>query len=142
MKKIIVGIFALLFCLAGLSAEHLKIKVGGKSIHYNQIRVINKTSYPKYSCSAFLLEESKGKMYVKESLGRFNLDGMGDQDTCTFTTNIRAGSYIGIDIPDNLKEVTYSLRYDEGLFIDTIEVTLVNGTTPVSDGETPLGAEF
>ena len=142
MKKIIVGFFALLFCLAGLSAEHLKIKVGGKSIHYNQIRVINKTSYPKYSCSAFLLEESKGKMYVKESLGRFNLDGMGDQDTCTFTTNIRAGSYIGIDIPDNLKEVTYSLRYDEGLFIDTSEVTLVNGTTPVSDGETPLGAEF
>lgn len=142
MKRMVVAFMALLFCVAGLSAEHLKIKIGGKSIHYNQIRIVNKTSYPKYSCSAYLLNEVNGKMYVKESLGRFNLDGMGDQDTCTFTTNIRAGSYIGIDLPDSLKEVTYSLRYDEGIFIDTIEVTLVNGTVPVSDGEAPLGAEF
>lgn len=142
MKKIVVAILGLLFCLGALSAEHLKVRLDGKSIHYNQIRIVNKTDYPKISCAVYLLEEANGKTYVKEFLGKFNMDGFGDQDTCTFTTNVGKKALIGVELPEDMKEVTYSILYDDGLIIDTIELTLVKGTTPLNDGHIPLGKEF
>lgn len=142
MKKIIAVILGAFFCLAGLSAEHLKFKVAGDAIHYNQIRIVNKTDYKNFKCEVFLLEEVDGKTYVKEALGKYHLGGFGDQDTCTFVTNVVRGACVGIELPDDLKEVTYSAVYDEGFIIDTIEFTLIKGSAPVANDGSQLGREF
>ncbi len=142
MKKVIVGILGLLFCLAGLSAEHLKFKVGGFGVHYNQIRLINKTKYSNFDSSVFLLEEVDGKMYVKGELGKYHLNEFNDQDTCSFVTSVNRGAHLGVEIPDNLKEVTCSVAYYDNFIFDTIEITLENGTGPLKNDETPLGREF
>ena len=142
MKKISALLLGLLFCAAALGAEHLRIKVGGEVNHYNQIRIVNKTDYSKFNCEVFSLAEVDGKMYVRESLGKFSLNGYNDQDTCTFLTNVAKGSYIGVELPENMKGVTYSASYDDGLLIDTIELVLIKGTTPKNDDQSSLGREF
>lgn len=142
MKKIIVGIFALLFCLAGLSAEHVKFKVAGSGLHYNQIRMINKTKYSNFNCEVFLLEEVDGKKYVKGSLGKFHLNEYNDQDTCSFVNSVNKGSDLGIEIPDNLKEVTCSISYVDNIVFETIEITLTNGSGPLKNEGATLGREF
>ena len=142
MKKTIVAGLGLLFCLASLGAERLRIKVDGKSTHYNQIRLINKTDYAKINCEVFLLEENGGKTYVKESLGNFGLRGFNDQDTCTFTTNLYRGALVGVELPEDMTNVTYSLHCDDGLFIDTLEIILLNGKDAKTNENSSLGREF
>ena len=142
MKKIIVAIFGILFCLGALSSEHFKFKVGGYTLKYNQIRMINKTKHSNFDCEVFLLEEVNGKKYVKGTLGRFHLNNYNDQDTCSFVNSVNAGSDLGVAIPDAYKDVSCSISYINYLLFDTIEITLVNGSGTVSNDDRILGQEF
>ncbi|MBQ3835783.1 MAG: hypothetical protein IJS51_03955 [Treponema sp.] len=142
MKKLIAVVLGLLFCLAGLGAERLRIKVEGNSTHYNQIRIINKTDYAKFKCDLYILEEADGKTYVKESLGSCDLKGFNDDDTCTFVSNLYRGALVGVELPGDMTNINYSLDDDEGVFIDTLEIILGSGSDKNPVGKKSLGREF
>lgn len=132
MKKIVLAFFSLLFCLSALSAEHIKFTVDGTEHRYNQIRIVNNTRQD-FDCTAYILEKRGDKFVAQEALGVFHLKNGNEYDTCT--KFIHRGTHIGIDVPESAGNVTYVVSYKDYPLFDIIEVTLI-------DGESPLGKEF
>ena len=136
MKKMSIVLCSLLFCVAGLYAEHIKFTVAGPEKRYNQIKVVNNTKASDFDCIAYFLEERGDKYIAQEAIGVFHLQESGSSDTCNYVLQlIKKGLHIGLDVPEEVGPVTYVLSYKDYLLFDAIEITLISG-------ESPVGKEF
>ena len=139
MKRNICFLCFVILLLTSLPAENLRIKIEGPESSYNQMRITNNTKHSNFDCKVYLLKEEKGKFIIKETLGIFHLKESNDTDSCKMSIN--KNNYIGITIPEQLGEVSYSISYKDLPFFDIVEITL---TDSVIDeyGENPEGKEF
>ena len=132
MKKIVLAVLSMLFCLSTLGAEHIKFTVGGSERLYNQIRIVNSTG-KDFDCTAYLLEKRGEAFVVQEPLGVFHLKNGNDSDTCT--QFIYKGTHIGVDVPESAGSISYVVSYKDYPLFDIVEVTIFGG-------ESPMGKEF
>lgn len=132
MKKIVLTVLSLLFCLSALGAEHVKFTVDGTERVYNQLRVVNSTGQD-FDCTAYLLEKRGDTFVANSPLGVFHLKNGNDYDSCTKL--IYKGTSIGIDVPESAGQISYVVSYKDYPLFDIIEVTIFGG-------ESPLGKEF
>ncbi|MBQ4013900.1 MAG: hypothetical protein II610_01420 [Treponema sp.] len=135
MKKIILLFVGFFLCLAALGAENIKFKVGGDSRRYNQIKVVNYTNATNFDCEAFLLEDRDGKFVAQESLGCVHLRNNGGSDTVTMINLIRRGDNLGLAVPEQAGDFSYTVEYKDYPFFDVIEIKLLGA-------DNPLGKEF
>lgn len=135
MKKTFIMLICTLLSFAGLYAEKIRFTVGGSEGRYNQIKVINQTKASNFDCIAYFLDKDGEKYIAREPLGAFHLDKTGSRDTCTNIKLISQGEHIGIAVPDEVGAVSYVVSYKDYPLFDIIEITLL-------DGESPLGKEF
>lgn len=135
MKKIIVSMLCVLFCIGGLYAEKIRFTVGGSEGRYNQIKVVNQTKASNFDCIAYFLDKDGEKYIAREPLGAFHLGEMSSKDTCTSINLIDKGTHIGIVVPDEVGPVSYVVSYKDYPLFDIIEVSLYSE-------ESPLGKEF
>lgn len=139
MKKIVISILISLVGLAGLSAENLKVKIGGPERTYNQMRIINETDDSYFDCKVYSLKEKNGKLVAKDELGIFHLKEKYDTDSCVMS--LKKNQYVGIAVPEDLGKVSYSIVYRDMPFFDVVEVYLKNDESDVDQDEI-LGLEF
>ena len=135
MKKTILMLVCTLLSFAALYAEQIRFTVGGSDGRYNQIKVVNQTKASNFDCIAYFLDKDGEKYIAREPLGAFHLDKTGSRDTCTNIKLISQGEHIGILVPDEVGPVSYVVSYKDYPLFDIIEITLL-------DGESPLGKEF
>ena len=139
MKKTLLIALITLITVLGVSAESFKIKIEGPERSYNQMRIINNTSKSDYECKVYSLKEKDGKFIIKETLGVFYLKEYGDSDTCSM--DLRKKSYVGISLPEDFGEYSYTLTYQDLPFFDIVEIT-INDESLDKYGKNPIGQEF
>ncbi len=121
--------------MAGLFAENIKFEVKGGEKRYNQIRIVNNTRYTDFNCTAYLLDKREDKFIANSSLGAFHFTNGKNSDSNTYLHMIRRGSYVGVKLPDQYKDLSWVVSYKDYPGFDTIEIDIF-------DEESPLGKEF
>ena len=135
MKKTVALFVGMFLCLAALSAENIKFKVGGNAKRYNQIKVYNNTKVSDFDCEAFILENRDGKLVAQESMGSVHLRNPGGDDTITTIKLIKRGTNLGLTVPEKVGEFSYVVEYKNYPLFDVIEIKLLSA-------DSPLGKEF
>ena len=139
MKKYLLSVLFALSLASVLTAESIRIKVEGPEDSYNQIRIINNTKYSDFDVKVYLLKEKDEKFIIKDTLGVFHLKGFFDTDSSR--VDVRRKSYIGLSLPEELGDISYSVTYKDLPFFDAIEIFLFDGVID-KYGEDPQGKEF
>ncbi|MBO4404458.1 MAG: hypothetical protein J5780_03910 [Treponema sp.] len=139
MKKYLLSVLFALSLASVLTAESIRIKVEGPEDSYNQIRIINNTKYSDFDVKVYLLKEKDEKFIIKDTLGVFHLKGFFDTDSNK--VDVSRKSYIGLSLPEELGDISYSVTYKDLPFFDAIEIFLFDGVID-KYGEDPQGKEF
>ena len=125
MKKSILLIFLLMAATVTFSQNELTFVVEGYSPYYNQVRVVNETSFSNFHCRLAYLNDDYS---TKEIFGHFELKGRGDVDTNTENRNaISKGSLMGIQFPKDFnKEVSLVVEYKDFPMLHVIILRLIS----------------
>ena len=131
MKKSILLIFLLMAATAAFTQNEMSFVVEGYSPYYNQVRIVNETSFSNFHCRLVYLNEDNT---TKEVFGHFELKGRGDVDTNTENRNvISKGSLMAIQFPKDFnKEVSFLVEYKDFPMLHAIIIHL---TSPDSEYE-------
>lgn len=124
MKRFTLLLSFLVFGIFSLSAENLRVKIGGSERTYNQMRIYNNTNSENFECTVYSLKQKDGKYIANETLGSFRLKEYDDSDSCTM--DLKRNQYVGIVVPDKVGKVTYSLSYRDYPFFDVVEIYLTS----------------
>ena len=105
----------------------MSFEVKGDEKSYNQVRVVNETSYTNYHCRVVLLNEDKS---VKDVYGDYELKEKGDSDANTKSGNesrIKKGEWLGVQFPKNFtEEVSFFVEYKDYPLFDVIVIHLTD----------------
>lgn len=128
MKKIILSVILMLAAVAVFAQqEMMSFEVKGDEKSYNQVRVVNETSYENFHCRVVLLNEDKS---VKEVYGDYELKEKGDSDANTKSGNesrIKKGEWLGVQFPKNFtEEVSFFVEYKDYPLFDVIVIHLTD----------------
>lgn len=94
--------------------------ISGPESSYNQIRVVNETSYDTVRCRLVVLKEDDSADWV---YGVYDLQGKGDTDT--HTNSILRSARLAIELPKDFEgELSYSLDYLDLPLFDIVVVHL------------------
>lgn len=135
MKRII---FSVLFLFAAVSVlaqqKIMSFEVKGSEKSYNQVRVVNETSYENFHCRVVVLNADST---VKEVYGDFNLNEKGDSDSNTKSgkeSRINQGALLGIQFPKSFTgEVSFFVEYKDYPLFDVIVIHLTDKGGGYSD---------
>jgi hypothetical protein len=105
----------------------MSFEVKGDEKSYNQVRVVNETSYTNFHCRVVLLNEDKS---VKDVYGDYELKEKGDSDANTKSGNesrIKKGEWLGVQFPKNFtEEVSFFVEYKDYPLFDVIVIHLTD----------------
>lgn len=128
MKKTILSVLLMLATVAVFAQQHImSFEVKGDEKSYNQVRVVNETSYTNFHCRVVLLNEDKS---VKDVYGDYELKEKGDSDANTKSGNesrIKKGEWLGVQFPKNFtEEVSFFVEYKDYPLFDVIVIHLTD----------------
>ena len=104
--------------------REMNFVVDGPEKAYNQVRVVNETSYENFHCRVVILNDDKT---VKEVYGDFELKEKGDSDSNTQRGSIKKGSLLGIQFPKSFTgEASFYVEYRDYPLFDVIIIHLTN----------------
>lgn len=105
----------------------LTFKVKGEEKTYNQVQVVNETSYTDFHCRVVVLNADSTE---KEVYGDYVLKEKGDSDSNTKSgtnSRIKKDSLLGIQFPKNFKEeVSFFVEYKDYPMFDIIVIHLTD----------------
>ena len=128
MKKTILSVLLMLATVAVFAQQQImSFEVKGDEKSYNQVRVVNETSYTNFHCRVVLLNEDKS---VKNVYGDYELKEKGDSDANTKSGNesrIKKGEWLGVQFPKNFtEEVSFFVEYKDYPLFDVIVIHLTD----------------
>ncbi|MBQ1819799.1 MAG: hypothetical protein K5885_00940 [Bacteroidales bacterium] len=128
MKKTILSVLLMLATVAVFAQQQImSFEVKGDEKSYNQVRVVNETSYTNFHCRVVLLNEDKS---VKDVYGDYELKEKGDSDANTKSGNesrIKKGEWLGVQFPKNFtEEVSFFVEYKDYPLFDVIVIHLTD----------------
>ena len=128
MKKTILSVLLMLATVAVFAQQQImSFEVKGDEKSYNQVRVVNETSYTNFHCRVVLLNEDKS---VKDVYGGYELKEKGDSDANTKSGNesrIKKGEWLGVQFPKNFtEEVSFFVEYKDYPLFDVIVIHLTD----------------
>jgi len=128
MKKTILSVLLMLATVAVFAQQRImSFEVKGDEKSYNQVRVVNETSYTNFHCRVVLLNEDKS---VKDVYGDYELKEKGDSDANTKSGNesrIKKGEWLGVQFPKNFtEEVSFFVEYKDYPLFDVIVIHLTD----------------
>lgn len=128
MKKTILSVLLMLATVAVFAQQPImSFEVKGDEKSYNQVRVVNETSYTNFHCRVVLLNEDKS---VKDVYGDYELKEKGDSDANTKSGNesrIKKGEWLGVQFPKNFtEEVSFFVEYKDYPLFDVIVIHLTD----------------
>ena len=101
--------------------------VEGSEKSYNQVRVVNETSYTDFHCRVVILNNDTT---VKEVYGDYELKEKGDSDSNTKNgkdSRIPQGALLGIQFPKSFTgETSYFVEYRDYPMFDVIIIHLTD----------------
>jgi len=105
----------------------LTFTVKGEEKTYNQVQVVNETSYTDFHCRVVVLNADSTE---KEVYGDYVLKEKGDSDSNTKSgtnSRIKKDSLLGIKFPKNFKEeVSFFVEYKDYPMFDIIVIHLTD----------------
>ncbi|MBR4637451.1 MAG: hypothetical protein IKO81_02260 [Bacteroidales bacterium] len=128
MKKTILSVLLMLATVAVFAQQQImSFEVKGDEKSYNQVRVVNETSYTNFHCRVVLLNEDKS---VKDVYGDYELKEKGDSDANTKSgseSRIKKGEWLGVQFPKNFtEEVSFFVEYKDYPLFDVIVIHLTD----------------
>ena len=128
MKKIILSVLLMLATVAVFAQQQImSFEVKGDEKSYNQVRVVNETSYTNFHCRVVILNEDKS---VKDVYGDYELKEKGDSDANTKSgseSRIKKGEWLGVQFPKNFtEEVSFFVEYKDYPLFDVIVIHLTD----------------
>lgn len=128
MKKTILSVLFLIAVTAVFAQqEMLTFEVGGGEKSYNQVKVVNETSYTDFHCRVVILNDDNT---VKEVYGDFELKEKGDSDSNTKNgkdSRIPQGALLGIQFPKSFTgETSHFVEYRDYPMFDLIIIHLTD----------------
>lgn len=128
MKRIILSVFIMMAAMAVFAQQPmLTFKVKGEEKTYNQVQVVNETSYTDFHCRVVVLNADSTE---KEVYGDYVLKEKGDSDSNTKSgtnSRIKKDSLLGIKFPKNFKEeVSFFVEYKDYPMFDIIVIHLTD----------------
>ena len=128
MKKTILSVLLILATVAVFAQQQImSFEVKGDEKSYNQVRVVNETSYTNFHCRVVILNEDKS---VKDVYGDYELKEKGDSDANTKSGNesrIKKGEWLGVQFPKNFtEEVSFFVEYKDYPLFDVIVIHLTD----------------
>ncbi len=128
MKKTILSVLLMLATVAVFAQQQImSFEVKGDEKSYNQVRVVNETSYTNFHCRVVILNEDKS---VKDVYGDYELKEKGDSDANTKSgseSRIKKGEWLGVQFPKNFtEEVSFFVEYKDYPLFDVIVIHLTD----------------
>ena len=128
MKKTILSVLLMLATVAVFAQQQImSFEVKGDEKSYNQVRIVNETSYTNFHCRVVLLNEDKS---VKDVYGDYELKEKGDSDANTKSgseSRIKKGEWLGVQFPKNFtEEVSFFVEYKDYPLFDVIVIHLTD----------------
>ena len=127
MKKTILSVLFLIAAAAAFAQKEMTFVVEGPEQSYNQVRVVNETSYTDFHCRVVVLNEDKT---VKEVYGDYSLKEKGDSDSNTKGTKnnrILKGTPLAVKFPKNFNhELSFYVEYRDYPAFDVIIIHLTD----------------
>ena len=128
MKRIIFSV-VFLFAAGSVFAQQKirSFEVKGSEKSYNQVRVVNETSYENFRCRVVILNADST---VKEVYGDYVLNERGDSDANTKSgkdSRINQGALLGIQFPKSFTgETSFFVEYKDYPLFDVIVIHLTD----------------
>ena len=122
-----------LFAAVSVFAQQkiMSFEVKGSEKSYNQVKVVNETSYENFHCRVVILNADTT---VKDVYGDFELKEKGDSDSNTQSGSIKKGALLGIQFPKSFTgEVSFFVEYKDYPFFDVIVIHLTDKGGGYSD---------
>ena len=125
MKRTILSVMLLLAATAVFAQQEMQtFVVEGSEKSYNQVRVVNETSYQNFHCRVVILNEDST---VKDVYGDVELKEKGDSDSNTQRGSIKKGSLLGIQFPKSFTgETSFFVEYKDYPLFDVIVIHLTD----------------
>ena len=124
MKRTIFSVFFMIAVMAVFAQSEMNFVVDGPEKAYNQVRVVNETSYENFHCRVVILNADST---VKEVYGDFELKEKGDSDSNTQKGSIKKGSQLGIRFPKSFTgKVSFYVEYRDYPLFDVIIIHLTD----------------
>ena len=127
MKKTILSVLFLIAAAAVFAQKEMTFVVEGPEQSYNQVRVVNETSYTDFHCRVVILNDDKT---VKEVYGDYELKEKGDSDSNTKNgkdSRIPKGALLGIQFPKSFTgEASFYVEYRDYPMFDVIVIHLTD----------------
>ena len=103
----------------------IQFKVEGPEKSYNQVRVVNETSFTDFNCRVMILNEDQSE---KEVYGDYVLKEKGDSDSNTKSgQKILNGTWLGVKFTKNFTEdVSFFVEYKDFPLFDVIIIHLTD----------------
>jgi len=128
MKRTILSVLFLIAVTAVFAQQEMQtFVVKGAEQSYNQVRIVNETSYSDFHCRVVILNEDKT---LKEVYGDFELKERGDSDSNTKSgkdSRIPKEALLGIQFPKNFTgETSFYVEYKDYPMFDVIVIHLTD----------------
>ncbi|MBO7586549.1 MAG: hypothetical protein J6T13_05150 [Bacteroidales bacterium] len=135
MKRIFLSALFLMAAVSVFAQQEMKsFEVKGFEKSYNQVKVVNETSYQNFHCRVVILNADST---VKEVYGDYELNEKGDSDTNTKSgkdSRIPQGALLGIQFPKSFTgETSFFVEYKDYPLFDVIVIHLTNKDGGYSD---------
>ena len=135
MKRIFLSALLLMAAVSVFAQQEMKsFEVKGFEKSYNQVKVVNETSYQNFHCRVVILNADST---VKEVYGDYELNEKGDSDTNTKSgkdSRIPQGALLGIQFPKSFTgETSFFVEYKDYPLFDVIVIHLTNKDGGYSD---------
>lgn len=128
MKRTILSVLIVMAAMAVFAQQPmLTFTVKGEEKTYNQVKVVNETSYTDFHCRVVVLDADSTE---KEVYGDYALKEKGDSDSNTKSgtkSRIKRDSLLGIKFPKNFtEEVSFFVEYKDYPMFDVIVIHLTD----------------
>ena len=128
MKRTILSVLIMMASMAVFAQQQMMtFKVKGDEKSYNQVRVVNETSYSDFHCRVVVLDADSS---VNNVYGDYELKEKGDSDSNTKSganSRIQKGSLLGIQFPKSFtEEVSFFVEYKDYPMFDVIVIHLTD----------------
>jgi hypothetical protein len=127
MKRTILSVLFMMALTAVFAQTDITFEVKGPEKSYNQVRVVNETSYTDFHCRVVVLNDDKT---VKDVYGDYELKEKGDSDSNTKGAKkerIKKGEQLGVKFPKNFnKELSFYIEYRDYTGFDVIVIHLTD----------------
>ena len=125
MKKTLLFLILVMAAMTVFSQSKMSFEVKGPKRLYNQVRVVNESSFQDFHCRVVVLNEDNS---VKEVYGDYELKKKGDSDSNTNNKKvIKKKTRVGIQFPKKFtEELSFFVEYKSYPMFNVIVIHLLD----------------